>query len=330
VGVLGASGYAGRELCALIGRHPRLGLVWATAHEQHGAPVPGRDDAMRFVVAEEAPLGEAAVVFSALPHGTSGEWVNQAHASGARVIDLSADLRPGNRPLAGADHDAIGLPGRAPIAGIYGLPELDREAVRRAEVVANPGCYATAVLLSVLPVLATGLVAEGGTVSVSAASGVTGAGNSPRRELLFAEVAENFRAYAVGNDHRHLKEMRAVFAQFGADADLVFVPHLLPVARGILATVTIPVAEPIADPLEFWRAHYADEPFVEVSADPPSLRDVVHRNAARISVSAAGGVRRPTLVVTVAIDNLLKGAAGQALQNANLLLGFEETMGLPA
>jgi N-acetyl-gamma-glutamyl-phosphate reductase len=321
VGVLGASGYAGRELCALIGRHPRLGLLWATAHEQHGAPVPGRDDAMRFVGAAEAPLADAALVFSALPHGTSGGWVSQARAVGARVIDLSADLRPGN----GSAH-----PGATTIAGIYGLPELDREAVRVAGVVANPGCYATAVLLSVLPVLATGLVAKGGTVSVSAASGVTGAGNSPRRELLFAEVTENCRAYATGNDHRHLNEMRAVFERFGTDADLVFVPHLLPVARGILATVTIPLAEPIADPLGFWKAHYAEEPFVEISPEPPSLRDVVYRNVARISVAAAAGVRRPTLIVTTAIDNLLKGAAGQALQNANLLLGFEETMGLPA
>jgi N-acetyl-gamma-glutamyl-phosphate reductase len=228
------------------------------------------------------------------------------------------------------DRASNGAAGGAAIAGVYGLPELDREAVRVAGVVANPGCYATAVLLSVLPVLATGLVAKGGTVSVSAASGVTGAGNSPRRELLFAEVTENCRAYAAGNDHRHLNEMRAVFERFGTDADLVFVPHLLPVARGILATVTIPLAEPIADPLGFWKAHYAEEPFVEISAEPPSLRDVVHRNAARISVSAAAGVRRPTLIVTVAIDNLLKGAAGQALQNANLLLGFEETMGLPA
>jgi N-acetyl-gamma-glutamyl-phosphate reductase len=276
---------------------------------------------MRFVGAAEAPLADAALVFSALPHGTSGGWVSQARAVGARVIDLSADLRPGN----GSAH-----PGATTIAGIYGLPELDREAVRVAGVVANPGCYATAVLLSVLPVLATGLVAKGGTVSVSAASGVTGAGKSPRRELLFAEVTENCRAYATGNDHRHLNEMRAVFERFGTDADLVFVPHLLPVARGILATVTIPLAEPIADPLGFWKAHYAEEPFVEISPEPPSLRDVVYRNVARISVAAAAGVRRPTLIVTTAIDNLLKGAAGQALQNANLLLGFEETMGLPA
>jgi N-acetyl-gamma-glutamyl-phosphate reductase len=327
VGVLGASGYAGRELCALIGRHPRLGLVWATAHEQHGAPVPGRDDAMRFVGTAEAPLADAALVFSALPHGTSAGWVSQAHAVGARVVDLSADLRPGN---GSAHQGTTGITGSTPIAGIYGFPELDREAVRVAGVVANPGCYATAVLLSVLPVLATGLVAKGGTVSVCAASGVTGAGNSPRRELLFAEVTENYRAYATGNDHRHLNEMRAVFERFGTDADLVFVPHLLPVARGILATVTIPLAEPIADPRAFWKAHYAEEPFVEISTEPPSLRDVVYRNTARISVAAAAGVRRPALIVTVAIDNLLKGAAGQALQNANLLLGFEETMGLPA
>jgi len=322
VGILGASGYAGRELCALVERHPRLDLVWATAHEQHGAPVPGQSGRLRFVAAADAPLADAALVFSALPHGTSAGWVAQAHATGARVIDLSSDLRPGN---------AVALPaGTGPIGGIYGLPELDREAVRVAGIVANPGCYATAVLLAVLPVLATGLIARGGTVSVAAASGVTGAGNSPRRDLLFAEVTENYRAYAAGNDHRHLREMRAVFDRFGTDADLIFVPHLLPVARGIVATVTVPLAEPIADPLGFWRAHYADEPFIEIDAEPPSLRDVVHRNVARISVAAAAGVRRPTLVVTVAIDNLLKGASGQAIQNANLLLGFEETTGLPA
>jgi N-acetyl-gamma-glutamyl-phosphate reductase len=322
VGIFGASGYAGRELCALVERHPRLDLVWATAHEQHGAPVPGRSGAMRFVTAADAPLAQAALVFSALPHGTSARWVTEAHAVGARVIDLSADLRPGN----GSAHRGA----TPPIGGTYGLPELDRAAVRVADIIANPGCYATAVLLAVLPVLATGLIAAGGTVSVAAASGVTGAGNSPRRELLFAEVTENCRAYAAGNDHRHLREMRAVFDRFGTDADLIFVPHLLPVARGILATVTVPLGEPITDPLAFWRTHYTDEPFIEIAAEPPSLRDVVHRNVARISVAAAAGVRRPTLVVTVALDNLLKGAAGQALQNANLLLGFDERMGLPA
>src|SRR5215216_4543560 len=123
--------------------------------------------------------------------------------------------------------------------------------------------------------------------------------------------------------------MRSVIEACGADADLVFTPHLLPVSRGILATIVVPTREPIADPLALWRAHYAHEPFVEIADEPPSLRDVVRRNVARIHVTPARGTRRPTLLVLAAIDNLVKGAAGQAMQNANLLLGFEETLGLP-
>jgi N-acetyl-gamma-glutamyl-phosphate reductase len=215
-------------------------------------------------------------------------------------------------------------------ADAYGLPELDRETVRGAAVVANPGCYATAVLLALLPVLVRGLVAPDGTVSVAAASGVTGAGDALRREMLFAEVTEDFRPYAPGNHHRHLPEMRALFARCGSPADLVFTPHLLPVARGIIATITVPLAEPVPDPLVLWRAHYAGERFIEIADEPPTLRDVVHRNVARLFVVPAAGVRRPTLVVIAAIDNLLKGAAGQAVQNANLLLGRPEPEGLPA
>jgi N-acetyl-gamma-glutamyl-phosphate reductase len=243
------------------------------------------------------------------------------------VIDLSADLRPGHASAAAGTGTDVS---ETPTTAVYGLTELAREAVRLADVVANPGCYATAVLLGLLPLLERGLVAPGATVSVAAASGVTGAGDGPRRDLLFAEVTENYRAYAVGNEHRHLAEMRAVCARFGADLDLVFTPHLLPVARGILATITVRVAEPVPEPLSLWQAHYQGEPFVEVSADSPSLRDVAYRNTARISVANAAGVRHPTLVITSAIDNLLKGAAGQALQNANLLLGLEESDGLPA
>ena len=168
--------------------------------------------------------------------------------------------------------------------------------------------------------------APGGTVAITAASGVTGAGDGPRRDLLFAEVTENFRAYAVGNDHRHLAEMRAVCARFGADIDLVFTPHLLPVARGILATVTVP-SRAVAIRWSSGSTHYGTSDSSR-SCRPPSLRDVVYRNAARISVARAAGVRRPTLVITAAIDNLLKGAAGQALQNANVLLGLEEVVGL--
>lgn len=315
VGVLGASGYAGRELCALVARHPRLELAFATANERRGetASIGGRD--VTFVAADDAPLARAALVFSALPHGASADWVDRAHRSGAMAVDLSSDLRPGH-------------PAR--IAAPYGLTEHARDAVRGAEIVANPGCYATAVLLALLPLVRAGAVESAGTVSVSAASGVTGAGFTPRHDLLFAEVAEDFRAYAAGNVHRHLAEMNAVLQSAGGDVDLIFTPHLLPVSRGILATLTVPLAAPLDDPLAVFRAAYAGEPFVEVTAAMPSLRAVAHRNVAQITAVAAAGVRRPTLIVIAAIDNLVKGAAGQAVQNANLLLGLDEPLGLPS
>jgi len=164
---------------------------------------------------------------------------------------------------------------------------------------------------------------------VNAASGVTGAGFTPRPDLLFAEVAEDYKAYAVGNTHRHLAEMRSVLAQQGADADVIFTPHLLPVARGILATITVPITQALTDVLAPWREDFAHEPFIEIDAEPPTLRDVVRRNVVRISARAVAGVRQPTLLVLSAIDNLVKGAAGQAVQNANVVLGLDEPMGLP-
>jgi N-acetyl-gamma-glutamyl-phosphate reductase len=266
--------------------------------------------AVTLVAPEDAPFASTPLVFSALPHGVSGEWVARARAAGARVVDLSADLRLD-----------LSVP--------YGLTEAARSAVKGADIVANPGCYATAVLLALWPLVARGLVASDATIAVAAASGVTGAGNGPRRDLLFAEVTEDYRAYAVGNTHRHLAEMRATLAGWGGNADLVFTPHLLPVARGILATITVPVTESLADPLALWAEHYAGETFVEIVRETPSLREVAHRNVARIAVAAAEGVRRPAVVITAAIDNLLKGAAGQAVQNGNLILGLAESAGLP-
>ena len=315
VGVLGASGYAGRELCALLARHPALDLAFATANDQRGQQVRLGGRPVTFVAPDAAPLGEAALVFSALPHGASKEWVARAREAGAKVVDLSSDLRPGH------PHDGECAP--------YGLTELAREHVRGADVVANPGCYATAVLVALAPLVKAGLVAAGGTVSVAAASGVSGAGNSPKRELLFAEVAEDFRAYATGNVHRHLLEMNATVREWGGDLDLVFTPHLLPVARGILATITVPITEELDDAMAPWRDAYAGEPFIELTDESPTVRDVAHRNVVRINAVKLAGMRRPTLLVQSAIDNLVKGAAGQALQNANLMLGLDETLGLP-
>ncbi len=374
VGVLGASGYAGRELCALLAAHPHLSLAFATADRRRGERVrvgppyaPPVD--VVFEATDDAPLGDAAVVFTALPHGASAEWSARARAAGARVVDLSSDLRPGHVPadalarpagiapapaaVGGAD------PAAAPAAAVegaavegaavvtdpctavpYGLPELFRDAVRAADVVANPGCYPTAILVALAPLVRAGLVAPGTLVSVSAASGVTGAGNAPRADLLFGEVADDFRAYGTAdgaaNVHRHLPEMRAALAALGGDVDLVFTPHLLPAARGILATITVPVVglsgALARDPGALWRDAYAGEPFVEVAApgEPtPTLRDVRHRNVVRVAALPVAGVRAPALLVTAAIDNLTKGAAGQAVQNANLMLGLDEAAGLP-
>lgn len=314
IGVLGASGYAGRELCELIAGHPKLTLAFATANEQRGqrATFGGKD--ISFKATEDAPLDQAELVFSALPHGASAAWVGKATKAGARVVDLSQDMRPGT--------GAGDIP--------YGLTELMRAEVMGAKVVANPGCYPTSILLALAPLLSEKKIPAGATVGVSAASGVTGAGYSPKPELMFAEVAENFRAYAVGNAHRHMAEVRSIVQRLGGDVDVLFTPHLLPVARGILATMTVPVTDIGGSPADLWRSFYRGERFVKVVDQPPGLRDVVRTNSAIISVTKAEAVRQPTLIVICAIDNLVKGAAGQALQNANLMLGIEESMGLSA
>jgi N-acetyl-gamma-glutamyl-phosphate reductase len=269
---------------------------------------------IQYVATDDAPLHDVELVFSALPHGASKLWVERAREAGARAVDLSADLRPGN--------GCEGIP--------YGLTELNRDLVAGASVVANPGCYPTSILVALAPLVQQHLVAPNATIVVNAASGVTGAGNSPKRELLFGEVSEDFRAYGIGNTHRHLNEMRATLDGWGASSDLVFTPHLLPVARGILSTIVVPLSEPLADPLDPWRQAYDGEPFIEITPDTPALRDVRHRNVVRISATTLAGTKSPALLVTSAIDNLMKGAAGQAVQNANLMLGLDETAGLPA
>ncbi|MBA3854422.1 MAG: N-acetyl-gamma-glutamyl-phosphate reductase, partial [Gemmatimonas sp.] len=285
-----------------------------TANAQRGETLELPGGAVTFVATDDAPLASAALIFSSLPHGASAEWVARARDAGARVVDLSTDLRIGN-----------GATETVP----YGLTEWQRAAVRDARVVANPGCYPTSALLALLPLLERDLIAAGATISVNSASGVTGAGLSPRLDLLFGEVTENFRAYGVGNTHRHLNEMRAAVQLLSRDVDLLFTPHLLPTARGILSTITVPLKAPLSDLLEPWRTRYAGEPFVEIVEALPELRQVQRRNVARIAVRRVEHVRTPTIQIFSAIDNLVKGAAGQALQNANLMLGLDETMGLP-
>ena len=252
-------------------------------------------------------------MLSALPHGVSARYVREARGLGKRAVDLSADFR--------LSPDAV-----------YGLTEVTRPHVAAADLVANPGCYPTAALLALLPLARGGLIDQSREVVIDAASGVTGAGRTLQRDLLFGEVAEDFRAYSAGNEHRHLPELKAALArESGFTGDLVFTAHLLPVRRGILETIHVPLARAIdrVAAEEIYETVYADEPCVAVLHGAlPSLKDVVYRNRVAIGVAAVTNVRRPRLTVIAAIDNLVKGAAGQAIQNMNVMLGLPETAGL--
>lgn len=311
--VIGATGYTGQEVLHLLRGHAALSAAIATSEADAGAPVPGTG--LRYVRADDADLGAVDVAFVCLPHGASGEWAVRAHAAGARVVDLSADLRDGR---AGA---------------VYGLPELWRGDVNGRGLVANPGCYPTGVLLGLAPLLAAGLVDPARTIVVNAASGVTGAGRTAKRDLLFAEVSEDFRAYGAGNGHRHVAEMaRGMERAAGATVDFVFTPHLLPIRRGILETIQVPVRPGVtaADVRAQWRTVYGDEVFVELWEEHlPGIAAVVRRNVVALGAVDVAHVGSPLVTVVAAFDNLVKGAAGQAIQNANLMLGLGEGEGLP-
>src|SRR5213593_1923620 len=309
VGVLGASGYVGQELLRLLAGHPGASVVFATAESAAGELLEGQ----KLIKVDDAPLARAEIVLSALPHGISARYVHEARAAGRRAVDLSADFRLSTE-------------------AVYGLTEFTRPQVAAAELVANPGCYPTAALLALIPLARRGLIDPEREIVIDAASGVTGAGRNPKRELLFGEVAEDFRAYAVGNEHRHLPELRATLEREGGfSGDVVFTPHLLPVKRGILETIHVPLTRVLdqATAEGLYDTVYADEPCVAVMhGTPPSLKDVVYRNRVAIGVALVADVRRPRLTVIAAIDNLVKGAAGQAIQNMNVMLGLPETAGL--
>jgi len=309
VGVVGATGYTGLEVLRVLRGHPGVRVAFATSEGQAGAPsaLPG----LTLVSGADAPLGEAHLVFLCLPHGQAVAWAQRALEAGARVVDLTADHRPGS----GRDDGAV-----------YGMADLAAKRVADARLVANPGCYPTGVQLALHPLLQRGLIAEGAPVVVNAASGVTGAGRTPKRELLFAEVVGDYRAYATGNGHRHLLEMRVGLPGL----PLVFQPHLLPLARGILETIYRPVRTraDAAASRAAWRATYADAATVRVTDGTPTLAEVVGTDLLVLGASDNAGLDVPLVTVMAALDNLGKGAAGQAVHNMNLMLGLEPTLGL--
>ncbi len=332
VGIVGGTGYTGVELLRLLAQHPDVELAAITSRSEAGMPVAEMFPSLRrrvnlaFQDPANAGLEQCDVVFFATPHGVAMAQSPQLLAAGTKVIDLAADFR-----LKSLDEFSkwYKIPHTAPDLleeAVYGLPELNRKAIAGARVIANPGCYATAVQLGFLPLVEAG-VADLDHLVANAASGVSGAGRKGEVGSLFAEASDNFKAYGVAG-HRHLPEICQGLEQAaGRKVGLTFVPHLLPQIRGILATLYARVS-PDIDVQALYEKRFAGEPFVDVmpAGSTPDTRSVRASNMVRIAVHRPQG--GDTVVVLVAEDNLVKGAAGQAVQNMNLMFGLEEAAGL--
>lgn len=326
VALLGASGYAGRELRALVDRHPHLRLAAAMSSRAGVEPPPPALPVDPIIDPLDLDrLDDVDLVFLCTPHGAAAPLALAALERGVRVVDLSADFRLRDAALYarvyGVEHPAPGLLAEA----VYGLTEYARTDLVGAQLVANPGCYPTAALLALRPLLIAGLLDRDAPVVIDAKSGLSGAGRSASATTHFGNVHDNFRAYGVGT-HRHAPEIEQ---EFGGSAPIVFTPHLLPVFRGILETIYVHPARGVdADAIRAaLAARYVDEPFVAVyERGLPELDRVQRTNACHLGVAANG----PLVCLVSAIDNLVKGAAGQALQNANIVLGLPETAGLGA
>ena len=321
--ILGASGYVGAELLRLLAGHPhieatrlfgdsRAGDSLAAVHPQLSLDYP---DA-RVEAFDSATLDGVELVFAALPHGQSQKLAPAILDRGIPFVDLGADFRLNDAATYerwyGEAHQAPELLDRF----TYGLPELHREAIRTSKAVAAPGCYPTAAILALKPLLD---LVEPETIIVDAASGVTGAGRAAKEATHFSNVAENFAAYGLLN-HRHTAEM-----EMGLGRQVLFTPHLAPMNRGILASCYARAKDP-CDPLTALREAYAGEPFVQVSEQPPATKWTLGTNAGHLT--ARYDARTGLVLAIAAIDNLGKGAAGQMIQCANLMLGFDETSGL--
>jgi len=332
VGIYGVTGYAGYELLRWIGRHPEARVVFTTSESQAGKALadvyPGPLDTP-LLAPDDAPLGEVDVVFLGLPHGVSAGVAQRALAAGVRVIDLSADFRL-RKPADYARWYGHAHPAPELLPAPYGLPELNREALRDAKLIANPGCYPTSVLLGIAPLLRAGVPIDP-TIIVDAKSGVSGAGRAPKQNTSFVEVNESLAPYSIGHAHRHVGEMEQEAARLraGAAPQIIFTPHLLPISRGILSTiyVRIPQNWSEAQVRSLYADMYANEPFVRLlpAGKLATIAHSAHTNLCTISLTlAAPGV----LIVISSEDNLVKGAAGQAIQNMNVMFGLEETTGL--
>lgn len=335
VGIVGGTGYTGVELLRLLAQHPQVKLQAITSRKEAGLPVADMYPSLRghvdlaFVTPDNARLTECDVVFFATPHGVAMAQARELLAAGVKVIDLAADFRIKDTAVF---EQWYGMPHACPDLleeAVYGLPELNREAIKTARLIANPGCYPTSVQLGLAPLLASKLV-EPTHLIANCASGVSGAGRKAEVHALLAEAADNFKAYSV-KGHRHGPEINQQLRVIACDdsVNCLFVPHLLPIIRGIHSTIygRLTEAGQGADLQALFETYYQGERFVDVlpAGSAPETRSVRASNTVRIAV------HKPlpdTVMVLVVEDNLTKGASGQAVQCMNLLFGLDEQMGL--
>ncbi|MEW6293005.1 MAG: N-acetyl-gamma-glutamyl-phosphate reductase [Pseudomonadota bacterium] len=332
VGIVGGTGYTGVELLRLLAQHPEVELTAITSRAEAGSAVSDMFPSLRgrvglrFSDPAAAPLNECQIVFFATPNGVAMQQARVLLDAGVRVVDLAADFRIKDIAVwekwYGMTHAAPDLVAEA----VYGLPELNRDQIRNARLVANPGCYPTAVQLGFLPLIEAGCVDTDHLIA-DAKSGVSGAGRKAETHILFAEASDNFKAYGVAG-HRHLPEIRQGLSGIaGASVGLTFVPHLTPIIRGIHATLYARITRE-EDFQALYEKRFTGEQFVDVlpAKSHPDTRSVRAANTCRIAVHRPQG--GDMLVVLSVIDNLVKGAAGQAVQNMNLMFGFDECLGL--
>jgi N-acetyl-gamma-glutamyl-phosphate reductase len=335
VGVVGATGYTGLELVRLLLRHPQIRITALTSERYVGQPIwkvfPSvmMETDLICQALEVEPLSQACdFLFTALPHKKAMEVVPGFIERDLKVVDLSADFRLLDPKVYEEWYEAHTAPTLLKDA-VYGIPELHRDEIRRASLVANPGCYPTSVILPLAPALRHKLI-DHHTIIADSKSGVTGAGRSAVLSSLFAEVSENFKAYKV-TDHRHTPEMEQELSRVaGEKVVITFTPHLLPMKRGILSTIYASLKKPISESeiLDLYRNFYASEKFIRLHPSDllPSTGDVVGSNYCDIGLKV--DKRNNRLILISSIDNLVKGASGQAIQNMNLMLGLEESLGL--
>ncbi|MHB8150661.1 MAG: N-acetyl-gamma-glutamyl-phosphate reductase [Desulfobulbia bacterium] len=333
VGIVGASGYTGAELARILCNHPEVEIAVATSRQYAGKPLSqvfpslqGRAD----IVCEDLPVEtlvqRADFFFTAVPHQTAMDIVPQLVAAGKKVVDLSADFRIHDAQVYEQWYQAHSAKDLLATA-VYGLPELHRASIRNTQLVANPGCYPTSVILGLAPLLKAGLV-DPQTIIIDSKSGVSGAGRAAQVGSLYCEVADGFKAYKVG-EHRHTPEIEQELGGLcGQPVTVSFTPHLVPMSRGILSTIYAKAVKPLSGLTELYQDYYKEEEFVRVCAAGQYPATQYIRGSNYCDIGVKFDPRTGRVIILSAIDNVVKGASGQAVQNMNLMCGFPENTGL--